>query len=89
MIYICNKNVVHNICMLQFYKKNKRHDFLLWLGRLWKEPLLSLDFPADRDYWFTQPFVQAQIKKTSKRRLTGLCEGNSPVTDEFPVQKGQ
>ena len=25
-------------------------------------------------------------KKTSKRRVTGLCDGNSPVTDEFPAQ---
>ena len=25
-------------------------------------------------------------KKTSKLRVIGLCEGNSPVTDEFPVQ---
>ena len=26
-------------------------------------------------------------KKTSKRRVTGLCEGNSPVTNEFPAQR--
>ena len=26
-------------------------------------------------------------KKTSKLRLTGLCEGNSPVIREFPAQK--
>ena len=25
-----------------------------------------------------------RTKKTSKRRVTGLCEGNSPATDEFP-----
>ena len=25
-------------------------------------------------------------KKTSKLRVTGLCAGNSPVTDEFPTQ---
>ena len=25
-------------------------------------------------------------KKTSKRRVTSLCAGNSPVTDEFPAQ---
>ena len=36
---------------------------------------------------FTQPFVQAQIAKTSKVRLTGLCEGNSPMTGEFPSQR--
>ena len=26
-------------------------------------------------------------KKTSKLRITGLCEGNSPVTGEFPPQR--
>ena len=26
-------------------------------------------------------------KETSKLRVTGLCEGDSPVTDEFPAQK--
>ena len=25
-------------------------------------------------------------KKTSKLRVTGICAGNSPVTDEFPAQ---
>ena len=25
--------------------------------------------------FFSQPFVQAQIKETSKLRVTGLCEG--------------
>ena len=28
-------------------------------------------------------------KKTSKLRVTGLCAGNSPVTGEFPAQRGQ
>ena len=26
-------------------------------------------------------------KKVSKRRVTSLCEGNSPVTGEFPAQR--
>ena len=35
-----------------------------------------------------QPFVQAQIKEnTSKLRVTGLCEGNPPVTCGLPPQK--
>ena len=32
--------------------------------------------PAPR--LFTQPFIQAQIKETSKLHVTGLCVGNSP-----------
>ena len=35
---------------------------------------------------FTQPFIQVQIKETSKLCITGLCAGNSPVTGEFPAQ---
>ena len=30
---------------------------------------------------------KAQIKETSKLRVTSLCEGNSPVTGEFPAQR--
>ena len=28
-------------------------------------------------------------KKTSKLRVTGFCEGNSPLTGEFPAQRGR
>ena len=28
-----------------------------------------------------------RLKKTSKSRVTGLCEGNSPVTGAFPAQR--
>ena len=30
---------------------------------------------------------RCRSKKTSKLRVTGLCEGNSPVNDEFPAQR--
>ena len=32
-------------------------------------------------------FFRRRSKKISKLRATGLCEGNSPVTSEFPVQR--
>ena len=35
---------------------------------------------------FTQPFIQARSKKTSKLRVTGLSVGNSPVNGEFHAQ---
>ena len=35
---------------------------------------------------FTLPAFLAQIKETSKLRVTGFCEGNSSVTGEFPAQ---
>ena len=30
---------------------------------------------------------KAQLKEASKLRVTGLCEGNSPVAGEFPAQR--
>ena len=39
---------------------------------------------------FAQPFVQAQIKEEkSKLRIIHLCDGNSPVTVEFPAINSQ
>ena len=32
-------------------------------------------------------FFRCRSNKTSKLRVTGLCEGNSPVTGEFPAQR--
>ena len=34
-----------------------------------------------------QPLFRRRSKKTSKLRVTGLCEGNSPGTGEFPAHK--
>ena len=39
-----------------------------------------------RDCLFNRLF-RRKSKKTSKLRVTGLCEGNSPVTGEFPAQR--
>ena len=33
------------------------------------------------------PLFRRRSKKTSKLRITGLCEGNSPVTGEFRSQR--
>ena len=41
---------------------------------------------VDLDYLLNHLF-RCRLKKASKLRYTGLCEGNSPVTGEFPVQK--
>ena len=35
---------------------------------------------------FAAPFIQAHIKKASKLRITGLCEGNPAVTGELPTE---
>ena len=38
---------------------------------------------------FLNRLFRRRSKKTSKLCVTGLCAGNSPVTGEFPAQKGQ
>ena len=35
---------------------------------------------------YSTVYLDADKKKTSKLRVTGLCAGNSPVTGEFPAQ---
>ena len=42
-----------------------------------------LNWPASR----ATVYSRRRSKKTSKLRVTGLCEGNSPGTGEFPVQR--
>ena len=36
---------------------------------------------------YSTVYSMLRSKKTSKLRVTGLCEGNSPVTGEFPIQR--
>ena len=36
---------------------------------------------------YSTVLFRRRSKKTSKLRVTGLCEGNSPVTGEFPTQR--
>ena len=40
-----------------------------------------------RLHCFLNRLSMRRSKKTSKFRVTGLCEGNSPVTGEFPAQR--
>ena len=46
---------------------------------------MGLKSPASR--LFTQTFIQAEIKETSKLRVIGLCEWNPLVTAGFPSQR--
>ena len=36
--------------------------------------------------WLLNHLFRRRSQKTSKLRVTGLCEGNSPVAGEFPTQ---
>ena len=51
--------------------------------------LLPANWTGDRAYdCFHDRLFRYRSKLTSKLRVTGLCEGNSPVTGEFPAQRG-
>ena len=56
---------------------------LIWMVHC-PEWVWRLKSPASR--LFIQMFIQRRSRKTSKLLVTGLCEGNSPGTGEFPAQ---
>ena len=58
------------------------HDVLLIA---WKDIITSVSNHRRLDCLLSRLFWR-RSKKTSKLRVTGLCEGNSPVTGEFPAQ---
>ena len=47
----------------------------------------SDDFEKRRALVYSIVYSWSRSKKTSKLRITGLCEENSPVTNEFPAQR--
>ena len=59
----------------------------------WDEPVQWLHNERDgvsnhrRINCLPNPLSRCRSKKTSKLLVTGLCEGNSPVTGEFPAQR--
>ena len=68
---------------LSWYQVHVVYSVSITVTSPWAEWRLILT----ESWLFTQPFVQVEIKKTSKLRVTGLCEGNSPVTGEFHTQR--
>ena len=63
------------------------------IGQMWPNPLQSRHIERSgvsnhqpHDCLLNRLFRHSS-KKTSKLRVTGLCEGTSPVTGEFPTQR--
>ena len=54
----------------------------------WRTSWVRWRLKSPASQLFAQPCVQAQIKENiTKLRVTGLYEGNSQVTGEFPTQR--
>ena len=62
----------HHVCRISLQWRHNERDVVSSHRRL--DCLLSRLF-------------RHRSKKTQKLRVTGLCEGNSPVTGEFPAQR--
>ena len=75
----CNSNSGHNTINVMKHSKQ-----LQWRHN--ERDGVSNPQPHD---FFTQSFIQVRMKdeKTSKLRVIGFCEVNSPVTGEFPTQR--
>ena len=66
--------LVHRLTQLQYYTLQWRHN-----GRN------GVSNHQPHHCLLNRSFMH-RSKKTSKLRVTGICEGNSPVTGEFPAQ---
>ena len=49
---------------------------------------MAFQNPKPHDCLLNRLF-RRRSKEISKLRVTGLCAGNSPVTDEFPAQRAR
>ena len=83
-----------NVCgLINLNSRSHRYLFILFIYLLRKNTLQWRHSERDgvsnhqpHDCLFKHLF-RRRSKKTSMLRVTGLCEGNSPVTGEFPAQR--
>ena len=79
-----------------YFKSNFQHDFYLPCNLYWSLTTKTIFVGPNITLWNHQPhhcllnrLFRCRSKKTQKLRVTDLCEGNSPVTGEFPFTTGQ
>ena len=79
---------------IKIWKKQQQYKLTIIIGTICYNHTLQwrhngcdgLSNHQPRDYLLNRLF-RRRSKNASKHRLTGLCEGNSPVTGEFPTQR--
>ena len=93
---IRNITVWYNSFNIRVYFTGLKHTQLRAIPNLQGGPFYSLQWRHNdrngvsnhhRLHWLLKDLFGRKSKKTSKLRITGLCAGKSPVTDEFPAQK--
>ena len=58
-----------------------------WVAFALQWPMIVDAFQIIGKSTFVQQLLQANDKRSSKLRITGLCEGNPPATSRFPSQR--
>ena len=67
--------------------RDKMYVNILWCSLQWRYNERDIASNCQRFDCFLNRLFRRRSKKTTKLRVTGLCEGNSPVIGEFPVQR--
>ena len=85
---ICARGGVMGSVNLCYSSLRHRHwDIIYTVTLQWRHNELdSVSYHKPRDCLLKRLF-RRRSKKTSKLRVTGLCEGNSPGTGEFPAHR--
>ena len=59
----------------------------LWISLLWRHNACNGVSDHQSHNYLLNRLFRRRSRKTSKLRVTGLCEGNLPMSGEFPAQR--
>ena len=86
IIFFSHKTCPHK--QRAWHMATQREDKATWSGPLqWRHDEHHGILNHRRLDCLLNRLFRCRSKKTSKLRVTGLCEGNSPVTGEFPAER--
>ena len=85
------RDVISRPCLATYFWHIRPHiKYIPWIIRMalqWRHDERNGVSIHQRFYCFFNRLFRHWSKKTSKTRVTGLCEGNPPVTGGFPSQR--
>ena len=82
-VKLCDSKLVLASCLVVDWTPGNTFQWNITVTSQWARWRLKL--PASR--LLTRRLFRRRSKKASKLRVTGLCEGNSAVTGEFPAHR--
>ena len=89
LIYIWINGWVNNREAGDLRRHQAHCDVIVMKGKHYNDTIMSAMASRITSLTIIYPtfFIRRRSRKTSMLRVTGLCEGNSPVTSEFPMQR--